>query len=453
MKVDKNQIDALNAQLTLVIEKEDYEQKFKEKIDSYKGKAHLKGFRKGKTSSGTITKMYGGAAFQETISDILTEKVNEIISGDEYNIIGEPLIMNGDSLPDIDYKNPQDYTYQFEVGLEPEFEVKGSDESDTYNRYVVEVSEAMVDEEVENIMKKMGSQEETDDVIVKTDVVYFSARELYKGNVLVDGRETEVIASVDKVTADYADQLCKLKKADTIDVDIYNFEEGLDKAGVEKHLLKIEKDEDITGMGSDFRLTVDKVIRVKKGEFNQASFDSYFGKDAVKSPEEAREKIKNYISEYFEAEAGKLVSREIMEKLMEINEFDLPETFIRKWITQENEMTDEQFQSFLKEMKWRLVKKKLINRFGVEVKEDEIFNYFVNAIRSYSPYMDEATLKNTVFSLMKNKEQLNTAVEGISSEKLFDEVRKVVSLTDKNINKEEFFDIVKTINEKAALKK
>jgi len=103
-----------------------------------------------------------------------------------------------------------------------------------------------------------------------------------------------------------------------------------------------------------------------------------------------------------------------------------------------------------KELKWRIIKKKLVKRFEVEVKEEEIFHHFVNAIRNYSPYMDEESLKNTAFSLMNNKEQVNTAVEAISSGKLFDAVREVVKIENEPIDKEGFSEIAKSLNQKAS---
>ena len=119
-----------------------------------------------------------------------------------------------------------------------------------------------------------------------------------------------------------------------------------------------------------------------------------------------------------------------------------------EWVNEWSSITDEQFDSFKTELKWRIIKKKLVKQFEIEVKEDEIFQFFVNAVRNYSPYMDEASLKNTVFSLMQNREQLNSAVENISSGKLFDAIREVIQVEEKSIDKDGFYKIVETLNQK-----
>ena len=77
MRVETNQIDELNAQLTLVIEKDDYLKDFNDKLKSYKDRAQLKGFRKGKTPISVIKKMYGSSVLQESVSKILSDKINE----------------------------------------------------------------------------------------------------------------------------------------------------------------------------------------------------------------------------------------------------------------------------------------------------------------------------------------------------------------------------------------
>ena len=83
------------------------------------------------------------------------------------------------------------------------------------------------------------------------------------------------------------------------------------------------------------------------------------------------------------------------------------------------------------------------------MEENEILEHFVQMIRNYSPYIDEASLKNTVFSLMKNREQVNKAVEAVSSGKLFDVLRGIVEIKDKEVARDAFNKRVKEINEMA----
>jgi len=452
MKIEKNQIDELNAELTLVIEKEDYLPDFKKQLQSYRDKAQIKGFRKGKTPISVIKKMYGPAIIQESVSKILTDQINNIIESDDYNIIGEPYLIDRENLPVIDHKTPEDYSYKFELGLEPEFSLAGISESDTYTKYKVDISKEMIDDEVESLLKRVGEQKSIKGPATDNDIVYFIGKELEGDNIKPGGHISEFSSGLDRINESYASQLEKLEVGASLDVDVYQLEKDLKAEQVEKYLLKVEEDQDLTSMGSDFRLEIKDIVRLVKGEMNQETFDKAFGKDEVTTEEAARDKIKEFLEGHFDTEANNLLNREIMENLMTVNSIQLPEGFLKKWLTEKSEeaFTDEQFEGFKKEMKWRIIKKKMVKKYEVDVQEQEILQYFINAIRNYSPYIDEESLKTTAFSLMKNREQLNKAVETISSEKVFTKVREDVKTEETATSKEGFYDLVKEINEKAS---
>jgi len=449
MRIEKKEIDALTAELTLIIEKDDYLNDYNDQLKTYKQKASMKGFRKGKTPMGIVKKMYGASAMQEAVSKVLSNKINDIITGDEYNIIGEPLFLDEDNVPVIDHNDPQEYSYRFEIGMEPTFDVKGASEGDTYDQYNVLVSEEMINEEVEELKKKFGSQEDVEDTIQEDDVVYFAVKELDGKDLKEGGVESEFSVSAKSVVEKVQKKLLKSKTGDSLDFDIFDLEKDLTEENVYKYFLKTEKPaEDAPQIGKMFRAQVMRVVRSMPSEFDQELFDKYFGEGEVKTEEDARAKISAYISDYFNNETVNYLNRDIMEALVESNQFDLPESFLKKWVNREKEMPEDQFENFIKEMKWRVIKKKLVKQFEVEVQEQEILNYFVNMIRNYSPYIDEATLKNTAFSLMKNREQVNSAIEAVSSGKLFDEVRKVVKVDKKDIDRESFLEKVKEINKR-----
>ena len=450
MKIDKIDTGNLTADLTIVIEKDDFIPDYKKKLKSLQAKSQLKGFRKGKAPSSIIEKMYGGQAMQEIISKLLTDQINGVITGEDYDIIGEPIFKDENNVPEIDHKNPQDYTYNFKIGLEPEFDVTGLEESNVYTKYDIQISDTLLEEEKENIKKRMGTQDSTDQVITDGDIIYMDVQEKENGAVKEDGVEANFSVQFDSLTEEYKKTFKTKKKDDELEIDVYALEENLPKESVHKYLLKINPDGDINpdDINPKFHAVISNVVRLKPAEFNQELFDKYFGKDNVKDETAAEEKIREYMGEYYNQESDNMLNREIMEALMEKNSFDLPEDFLKDWIDKESKMPDDQFQGFLKELKWSLIKKKLVKRFEVKVEEKEIFDYFVKAVRNYSPYIDENSLKNTVFSLMQNREQLNKAVETISSGKLFDEVRKVVKTESKSIEKDDFYDKVKTIQEK-----
>jgi trigger factor len=452
MKVERKDLDALTAELTLVVEKTDYLPEYEKQLKEYQQKAQLKGFRKGKTPLSIIKKMYGAATMQESVSKILGEKINDLISGDEFNIIGEPLFLDEGNVPEIDHTMPDDYSYRFEVGLEPEFELKGAGEEDSYVKRFVEISDEMIDEEMKVAQERLGQQKEVDGPIEAGDIVYLKINEKENGEIKEGGLSSEFSVSWDKIYEKYQKQLEKAKLGDHLEINVFELEEGLDRDNVIKYFLKINSDTDEAREVPENELydaEITKITRLELAEMDQDFFDKYFGKDQVSNIEEAREKIREFLSSHFDNESTNLLNREIMEKLVELNVFDLPKDFLKKWITREQELEDDQFEAFLQEMKWRIIKKKLVKKHDIKVEEKEILEHFVQMIRNYSPYIDEASLKNTVFSLMKNREQVNNAVEAVSSTKLFDALREIVKIEESTISKDDFIERVQEINKRS----
>ena len=56
MNISKEQIDALNAVITLEIDKSDYQKKVDEALNSYRKNASIPGFRKGHNNMGELFK-------------------------------------------------------------------------------------------------------------------------------------------------------------------------------------------------------------------------------------------------------------------------------------------------------------------------------------------------------------------------------------------------------------
>ena len=451
MKIENKQIDELNAEVTLTIEKSDYMDAFNSELKTYQQKSQLKGFRKGKTPISVLRKMYGQSVMEQSVMKILSEKLDELIKGDDMDIIGEPFLVDRDNLPVIRHKSPEDYTYKFEVGLAPKFDIKGVSASDIYSQYEVDISDAMIDEEVSNMLKRLGEQKSVDDEVKKDDVVYFEGKELDdKGNIKDKGHECSFSAGYNSLTEANQKALKSKKKGDTIDVDIYEFEKDMTSEAVDKYLLGIDSEDTTIEINPELRLEITDVVRLELAKLDQDTFDKGFGEGNVKSEEEAREKIKGYLDGYFQAETAKVLNRQLMETIMSSNNIQLPEKHLKRWVEQEKETTipDEESESLFKEMKWQLIKKKLSEKHKIEVTQEEVFHYFVNGMRQYSPHLDDKMLQQTAISLMEKQDQVRRASEEIHAEKLFEKIRGDIGIEKEAIDKEGFYKIVESLNQK-----
>ena len=113
MKLEKNQIDALNLQVTLNISKEDYAEAEKKTLNERKKSAEFKGFRKGMAPMSLIQKYYGEQALLESVNKVISASLNDFIKDNKIRIVGEPL--TSEDQPEIDWKSGNDFIFKFDI--------------------------------------------------------------------------------------------------------------------------------------------------------------------------------------------------------------------------------------------------------------------------------------------------------------------------------------------------
>ncbi|MCD4770321.1 MAG: trigger factor family protein, partial [Bacteroidales bacterium] len=154
MNITKENIDDLNALLSINLVKEDYEEKVNEVLRDHKKKASLKGFRPGKVPFGLIKKMYGTSVKVEEINKILSESISKYITEEKIEILGDPL-PKADEGEGIDFDTQEEFTFNFELGLTPGFELKLNSRTKlTY--YEIKIDEKLRNDFVENHKRKYG---------------------------------------------------------------------------------------------------------------------------------------------------------------------------------------------------------------------------------------------------------------------------------------------------------
>ena len=121
MNITKKNTDEVNAILQVEISKEDYLPAVDKALQDYRKKATLKGFRVGHVPINLIKKMYGNAILFEEINKTTSQALNKYITEEKLDILGQPLPTEKNNEVQIDIYNPSDVTFDFEIGLAPDF--------------------------------------------------------------------------------------------------------------------------------------------------------------------------------------------------------------------------------------------------------------------------------------------------------------------------------------------
>ena len=81
MNISLENVDKVNALLTIKLEKTDYEEKVNTALKDFRKKANIPGFRPGQVPMGLLKKRFG--------SEVLAEQINKILSEEVYKYIRE----------------------------------------------------------------------------------------------------------------------------------------------------------------------------------------------------------------------------------------------------------------------------------------------------------------------------------------------------------------------------
>lgn len=445
--------DAVNAVITVTLEKSDYESKFNAELAKYKKQAQLKGFRKGKTPDGVIRKMYGKNLLSEIINEELQAALFGYIDEQKIDFLGQPLSSEDHEDITFDPNNLRTFNFKFDLGLVPQFELKGISSSDTYNYYEIEVDETLLDQEIQNASRKKGVLEDTD-LIGEDHTVTLQLDELEGSAVKAEGISHEVKVFTGSLTESAMKALKGKKVDDVIAVNPFELEKDTTETNARKYLLGLE-DGDEREVNSTFQATVKQVQHLAPAPIDQALFDEMFGEGVVEGEAGAKDYMRNDLAEYHAQRSDYMLLMDAQEALLKLHQFELPDEFLKRWLRIANEkMTtqrlEEGFDNFKDSLRWSVIRNRISQQLGVAVTEEEVKSTLANRMaRMYKQYglPDDLIEKLMDRMVEENHKQLDEVRQELVSNKLAAAIRNAVSLNKIKLSSEDF---VKMEQEKVA---
>ncbi len=437
MEVIKNQIDDLNIELTISLKGEDYAEREKRRLSAYRRNADFKGFRKGMVPAQLVKKIYGDQALYEAVNGIVSEELEKFITDNGLNILGEPIA--SESQKENEWKDGSDFEFKFDLGLSPviDFELSKEDKVPYYKIGVTEQAKAGMKE---NILRQYGQLEEGESAGEDDYVVV----DFKQGEKTVEG----AYVAVNKVSGDAKAKFLGAKVDDAFEVDVNEaFVNETDRAS----MLKMKK-EDLAGMDPKWDVTVVNVKTFVPATECQETYDKVFGKEEVKTPEEFDAKIGERLESDYRQQSDYRLSQDIRKYLVDKAGVTLPESFLRRWLYESNkgkftkEDVDKEFDSFLGDFRWQLVRGYLMKKLGLKIEDKDM----VEAAKAYASYqyamygmgnVPEQFITDAAMNILKDERQLRNIEESVENEKVVAAVKGLVTLQNKKITEAKFREL------------
>lgn len=459
--ITREDIDALNVSVTMTITKEDYQAEFQNQLKRYRQQAQLKGFRKGKTPMSVVRKMFGRSILSEVVNKQMQEEMSKFLFDEESDLdfLGQPIPADEQEVFEFDPKDLEDFTFKFDLGLAPKFDLQGLDSDQVFERLVVQPGNEQAAEELLNLRRRMGTNMEVEDGKVEgRDIITVTALEMEGVVPKEDGVENEFTLFIENLTDDAKSALMDQEIGAKVMVNPFELEANTGEDHVRKYLLGLEE-EDERELNETFQLTIDKISRHQEAELNEEFFEQAFAEGDVSSEEEAIEKIKDDYRGYFEGQSNALLFRDMQEHLMDIHELKFPEAFLKRWLVASNESNTPEsvesgFDGFRKGLQWTLIREKLIKHFELEVKQEEVREAFAKQVMGYfqggnPEWLTDEMVDSMTDRMMQEEKSVREKFDELMNEKISEELRSTFSYKDKDVSVEEFQEVIKEAQAKA----
>ncbi len=437
MEVIKNQIDDLNIEVTINLKGEDYAEQEKKRLAAYRRNADFKGFRKGMVPAQLVKKIYGDQALYEAINTIISEQLDKFIKDNDLHILGEPI--PSESQKENEWVDGADFEFKFDLGLSPDINIELS-KDDKIPYYKITVTEDAKSKMKENILHQYGQLEEGEAAGEEDYVVV----DFKQGEKVVEG----AYVSVSKVAGVARDKFVGAKVDDTFEVDVNEaFTNETDRAS----MLKMKKEE-LAELEPVWKATVVNVKTFVPATESQETYDKIFGKDVVKTPEEFDAKIAERLENEYKQEADYRVSQDLRKYLVDKAGVQVPEAFLKRWLYESNkekftkEQVDNEFDSFLGDFRWQLVRGYLMKKLGLKIEDKDM----LDAAKAYASYqyamygmgnVPEQFITDAAMNMLKDERQIRNIEESVENEKVVAAVKEAVTLQNKKISEAKFREL------------
>lgn len=437
MNIKKNQTDALNIELDIEIAAGDYAQIEKKKLNERRRTADFKGFRKGNVPMQLVQRVYGEHCLVEAVNEVVSDALDSFIKDNNLHILGQPMM--SDRQEDIEWTSGNDFTFKYDIGLSPELDVTAS-KDDKIPFYEINVTKEAKAEFKKNLLSQYGQMEEgeatgEDDYIIA---------DLDNGSHKAEG----VYIALRSVAEGKKDLFLARKAGDSFEIDVNEcFANETDRAS----MLKVKKEE-LASLEPVFKLTVINVKTFVPASESQETYDKIYGEGVVKSAEEFEAKIEEQLKANYDQEASYRFARDAREYFLKKADVKLPETFLKKWLYSVNEgkftmeQVEKEFDAFLADFRWQMVRGKLMNQFGLKVEDKDIreaaegyvaYQYAMYGMGNVPPQF----IKEGAESMLKDERQLRNLEEQVEDNKTYAALRENVTLTTKKISLDKFREL------------
>ena len=439
MNITFENADKVNGLMTITVEENDFKENVEKTLKDYRKKANVPGFRPGQVPMGMIKRMYGNAVKMDAINRVVGQEMYKYVQENKIQMLGEPLPHEGNEAVDIE--QPAPYTFQFDLAVAPEINVKLSGH-DKIDYLTIDVDDKLIDQQVRMYASRAGQYQKADD---------YQDNDMLKGDLRELDKEGGIVLSEAVVMPTYIkdeDQKKLFQGSKLGDIITFNPRKAYQSDAELASFLKVDK-ADLGFHTGDFTYQITEISRFVPAEVNQELFDQVYGKDAVKDEKEFRERVAEEIKAQLQQNSDWKFLQDLRAHCeKKAGKLEWPDALLKRIMKQNNQdkgddYVEKNYEGSIKELTWHLIKEQLVAAQEIKINDDEVKTAAREAARAqFAQYgmsnVPDEYLDNYAQDMLKKEENVQGFVDRAIDQKLIEAYKQVVKLNEKTVSLDEF---------------
>ncbi len=449
MNILREDTGTLTATLKVKLTPEDYNPGLEKALKEQRKSAQLPGFRPGQVPMSLIKKRVGKALLVNEVERLIDENLREYLQTNAIRVLGQPLPKN-ENVDGNNWDEPGEFEFAYELGMAPAFEVELDKVKVEFP--VVDVNDELIDREVADMRRRFGKVEDAERS-EQNDMLLGDMIELNADGTIKEGGIMHRATISLEYLEDQATRELLVGKTLGEDVVVDPFKVSRDHEDLAR-MLGVDHDR-VHHLEGNFIFRIAEIKRMAMVDLDQTLFDRIYGQDAVSDEAGFRAKVKEGLERSFLRDSERIFKRLVIKALQEKSNFQLPDGFLKRWIQETSkepisaEQVEENYTSYADGLKRQLVEDRIIEKYGLEAKGEEIDafakRYIIDQFGQYGmPAPEGEQLQQMAGRLLGDRDQMMRMRDTIVQQKLNTHFRTLLEPKESKVSFEAFITLART---------
>lgn len=309
--------------LSIEVERERFDEEMKSALQSIRREVQMPGFRKGHVPESMLLQRFGATVQQEALKEMIPRVLNEVIESEHLKPVGEPKVL------DVDLQDDGPIRFTVSIEESPEIDIEPF-KGIQVTKELHEVTDDMVDSEVERVRNMRATQEDVDRDVQAGDILVLNLQKLTETGVPLIGEKIEnhVVALDGQSTPspEFDEQMYGMKAGEKKQVS-FTYDESIENP-------------DLVGTTERYEVEVLRVLENRVPELT----DEFAKEIGFENGDDFRVKTRERIRDMFDRGAAHKLHGDIVNEYLLHSPFEVPGTLVDRVIASETERASKQQQ-------------------------------------------------------------------------------------------------------------